>query len=86
PPLRFRRFGIPNLYCTWSRAVFFTSGIITNLDSEKQKRSLFNGGVQIDFRLIIFSRLESTLSFGYAVAFEKDKRLSKEFMISLKIL
>lgn len=86
PPLRFRRFGIPNLYCTWSRMALFSTGIITNVDSEQERRSVLNVGTQVDFRLVLFSRLDSTFSLGYAAAMEKDRRVTREFMFSLKIL
>lgn len=43
-------------------------------------------GAQLDFRLVFFSALESTLSFGYATAVEKGERMTREFMASLKIL
>lgn len=86
PPVRFRRFGFLNLYCNWTQLSLFTSGIATNLDRPDEKRALVNGGGQIDFRLVVFSRLESTLSFGYAVAVERDQRATREFMFSLKIL
>jgi len=85
PPVRFRSFGIPSLYCTWSRIALFSSVIMTNVDSRRDKSSLFDVGAQVDFKLVLFSRLASTFSLGYAAAVEKDQRLSKEFMISLKI-
>lgn len=86
PPIRFRRFGVPLLYCTWARFALFSSGIFTNFDRERDIRSLFNVGGQVDFRLVMFSALESTVSIGYAGAIEKDQRVGKEFMVSLKIL
>ncbi len=86
PPIRFRRFGVPALYCNWTRISFFSSGIFTNLDSKPDRRSLLNLGAQMDFRLVLFSSLESTFSLGYAGAVEKGRRLDKEFMISLKVL
>jgi hypothetical protein len=85
PPLRFRQFGVPYAYCTWARLALFSSGIVTNIDSSPDRRRLLNAGAQVDFKLALFSRLESTLSLGYAVAIEKDQRSKKEFMISLKI-
>jgi hypothetical protein len=66
--------------------VLFSSAIVTGFDGQAHRRSLANAGGQVDFRLVIFSSLESTFSLGYAVAFERDQRFSKEFMISLKIL
>ncbi|MDZ7291757.1 MAG: hypothetical protein ONB44_16095 [candidate division KSB1 bacterium] len=86
PPLRFRRLGMPNFYCNWARFALFSSGLVTNVDSPKSRRELLNAGGQIDFRLVMLSHLSTTLSFGYAAAVEKNRRLAKEFMISLKIL
>jgi hypothetical protein len=86
PPVRFRRFGFPSLYFNWARMALFSSGIVTNLDSDQEKRTLVDVGGQVDFKLVMFSRLETTFSLGYAIAVEKDQRLSKELMFSLKIL
>lgn len=86
PPLRFKRFGFSNLYCNWAHLTLFSSGIVTNIDSKEDRASFINGGSQIDFKIVLFSRLESTLSLGYAIAVEKHQRQTKEFMISLKIL
>lgn len=86
PPLRFRRFGIPSFYCNWSRVALFSSAIVTNIDSRTEGQSALNVGGQIDFRLVLFSSLESTFSLGYAIAVENKQRSTREFMISLKIL
>lgn len=95
PPIRFRRFGFSSLYCRWARVSLFSSAIQTNLDGVDAvgeppqfgtRRTLFNFGGQIDFRIIMFSWFKSALSLGYAVAVEEDQPTSKEFMISLKIL
>jgi hypothetical protein len=86
PPLRFRRFGFFDLYCNWSQLSLFSSAIVTNADSPDDRETRFDAGGQLDFKLVVFSRLESTFSLGYAVAFEKDQRHTSEFMFSLKIL
>jgi hypothetical protein len=86
PPIRFRRLGRSSFYIPWARLALFSTGIITNIDKEVYRRVLLNLGSQIDFRMIILSHLKFTLSFGYAVAFEKEEKLDNEFMISLKIL
>ncbi len=86
PPIRFRRFGVPSFYCNWARIGLFTSAIVTDFDRLSQRQSIGDAGGQIDFRLVIFSSLESTLSLGYAVAAQEYQRRSNEFMISLKIL
>lgn len=86
PPIRFRRFGYTSFYFNWSRLSLFSTGIMTNLESETTRRTLLNFGAQIDFRIVMFSLLESTISLGYAVAVEEDQRTANEFMFSLKIL
>jgi len=86
PPLRFRRFGVTSCYFRWARLSLFSSAIVTNMDAEQYRRRLMNLGGQVDVRLVTWSLLNSTLSFGYAVAFEKNYKASTEFMVSLKIL
>lgn len=89
PPVRFRRFGFMSLYSNWSQLNFFTSGIITNLDQDAQlKDRFYNAGAQLDFKLVLFSVLDATMSFGYASAWDYDNSgiRSDELMISLRIL
>ncbi|MBK7257750.1 MAG: hypothetical protein IPI01_08115 [Ignavibacteriae bacterium] len=47
---------------------------------------VYNLGGQVDLRLVLFWRLESMLSVGYAVAAIQDQRSTRELMVSLKIL
>ncbi len=86
PPVRFKRYGIPSFYLRWARLALFTSGLVTNIDSEQYRGSAGNIGGQIDLRLVTFSHLNSTFSLGCAVAFKEKQKASTEFMISLKIL
>jgi len=86
PPLRFRRLGTPSLYLRWASLSLFSTGIMTNIDREALRRTVVNFGGQIDFRLVSFSHLKSTLSVGYAIAVEEGESLQKELMISLRIL
>ncbi|MCU0643867.1 MAG: hypothetical protein MUC94_06365 [bacterium] len=86
PPLRFRRVGVTSFYLRWARLSLFSSGIVTNIDAEQYRRRLMNIGGQVDVRLVTWSLLNSTISFGYAVAFEKYDKPSTELMVSLKIL
>ncbi len=85
PPLRFRRLGFTQLYCNWARLALFSSGIVANPDSKPDRRIFANAGGQLDFRLVFISSLESTLSLGYAWAFEQGQTTGTEFMISLRI-
>ena len=86
PPVRFRRAGIPQFYCTYARAALFSTGLVTNMDDDAFRREAINWGGQVDFRLVIFSALESTLSIGGAAAKEEGRDVETEFMISLKIM
>ena len=86
PPLRFRRWGFPALYCTWARLALFSGGLITNLETVAEQRRLIDFGAQLNLRLVLFSSLESTLSVGYAVAAERGQSPQDEVMASLKIL
>ncbi|MGA9118114.1 MAG: hypothetical protein WB699_02010 [Bacteroidota bacterium] len=86
PPLRFKRFGLPNFYCTWARLTAFAGGLITNMDDASIQGKAADVGLQMDFNLVLFTGLSSTLSFGYAFAVESNQRSSREFMVSLKLL
>ncbi len=86
PPARFKRFGIPNFYCTWSQLTLFTAGLAVNVDDEALRQKLLSVGAQADFRFVLFTSLESTLSLGCAAAFERGIPARNELMISLKIL
>jgi hypothetical protein len=86
PPLRFEDVGWSSFYVTWARASLFTSGLVTSLDDSDLRTQYGNVGAQVDVRFTALSRLEMTISFGYARAFLTDGRSSNEFMLSLKIL
>lgn len=86
PPIRFRRVGSPGFYATWARTSLFVGGITTDFDVAANRRSVGDAGAQMDFRLTTLSRLDMTLSFGYATAFEKGAAPRHEAMVSLKIM
>lgn len=86
PPVRFRRVGIPSFYCTWARMAVFLSGLVTPLDRSSDRTNAGDLGGQVDFNLVLFSHMTAMLSFGYAAAFEQGQPMSREFMVSLKIL
>jgi hypothetical protein len=85
PPIRFRRVGWTSFFITWIRPSIFTSGLVTSWDDRQERREFGNAGVQLDLRFTIMSRLNMTLSTGYARAFSGDEAIN-EFMVSLKIL
>jgi len=86
PPLKFRRFGFPSVYFNWAQLMLFSSGLSTDIENSRDQRTFANVGAQADLKLVMFSLLESTFSFGYAVAAEENQRTSNEIMFSLKIL
>jgi hypothetical protein len=86
PPLRFRRVGTPSFYATWLRPAVFATVLGTNLDDAGLRRTLGNVGAQVDLRFTLLSRLDMTLSAGYAVAFEDGFKPRDEIMASLKVL
>jgi hypothetical protein len=78
----------------------FVGGLATNFDhryadvvtplggTETQKiaQHVGDAGVQMDLRFTSLSRLDMTLSFGYAAAFEQGLATRREAMISLKVM
>ena len=86
PPLRFRRFGATWGYVNWARLTLFSSGLVTNFTSDPTRGEFVNLGTQLDFRLVLFTYLNATLSGGYAAAADHNGHISTEYMVSLKIL
>ncbi len=86
PALRFRRVGVLPFYATYARLGIFGSGLVTNLDDTASRRKLANLGAQVDIRFQLLTQQPLTLSIGYARAFERGFRPTRESMISLKIL
>ncbi len=48
--------------------------------------TVYNVGLQVDFKMQVMHRLPMMLSFGYAAGFADGDRDDDEFMVSLKIL
>jgi hypothetical protein len=87
PPLRFNRAGSPGFYMSWARPAIFARHLTTNLDDSAIRRELQSAGLQVDLRFTILSRMDMTLSFGYARGFgDNVVEDQDEFMVSLKIL
>ena len=86
PPLVFKRVGWSWYYLTWLRPTLFATGLVTDLDREDSRTRAANTSGQVDLRFTLLSRLDMTLSLGYARAFIEGHRTSDEFMASLKIL
>lgn len=87
PPIRFTRAGTPGFYLSWARPAVFVSALTTNLDDSAVRQEVQSAGVQIDFNFTILSRMNMTLSAGYAKGFGNSIIPDdEEFMLSLKIL
>jgi hypothetical protein len=74
------------MYLRWAGLSFFATGLATDVDVAALRRNLGSVGAQLDFRMVTLSHLDSTLSFGYAVAGEEGARASSQLMVSFKIM
>jgi hypothetical protein len=103
PPIRFKRLGFMSLYSNWAQLSLFNTALVTNIGSPvfktsrddqgqlvstRERHSFYNAGAQLDIKLVVFSVLDATMSFGYASAFDLDldRKRTDEWMISLKLL
>lgn len=86
PPLRFRKVGVPSAYLRWASLSLFGTGLVTDPDDDAARRSFESAGAQIDVRLVTLSHLDSTLSFGSAVARGDGVPTRGVVMASLKIM
>jgi hypothetical protein len=86
PPLRFRRVGISSAYLRYAALSLFATGLTTDIDDAAARRTLASAGAQVDVRLVTLSHLDSTFSFGFAVAGSQDSRPRSALMFSFKIM
>lgn len=86
PPARFESVGRPGFYLNWMHWGVFASGLVANPRDRLPQRELVSVGAQVDFKAVIFANLESTISFGYAAAYEHGRRVGHEVLASLKLL
>ena len=86
PPIRFRKFGGFNFFVNWIQPCVFSSLLYTR-NADLAESRFVNLGAQVDFRMVTFSLNPSTLSVGYANAWDLDgSDQFDEWMISLKLL
>jgi hypothetical protein len=85
PPVKFRRVGTTWLYLNWARLSLFSSGLFTDFGNSSLQKSYADLGTQLDFRMVLFTYLNTTLSAGYAGATAGNGHVSTEYMVSLKI-
>ena len=86
PPLRFRSVGLPSAYLRWAGLSFFATGLMTDVDDVIASRTVWSVGAQLDFRVVTLSHLDSTLSFGHAVAGGEGVPTRSVLMFSFKIM
>ena len=86
PPLRFEEVGSPGFFLGWARPALFVGALAAKPADGSERRTVFNAGAQVDLTFTVLSRLNMTLSFGYAAGFEDGDKLDDEWMLSLKIL
>jgi len=87
PPIRFSRVGTPGFFLSWARPAIFVNSLTTNVDDSAIRQEVQSAGIQIDFRFTILSRMNMTLSAGYAKGFGNSIIPDdEEYMLSLKIL
>jgi hypothetical protein len=85
PPVRFRRVGTRDHYLSWARPAIFAAALVTNPEDD-DNQDYYDIGAQVDFQFTIMSRMDMTLSLGYAWGFEDGSNTDRDFMASLKIL
>lgn len=86
PPIRFRKLGSFNFFTNWMQPSIFSSLLLTD-DILTGSGKFANLGFQLDTRFVMFALLPSTLSVGYAKAWDLNTNNSYgEWMISLKLL
>jgi hypothetical protein len=86
PPLRFEEVGSPGFFLGWARPAVFVGALAAEPADGSARRTVYDAGAQIDFRFTVLSRMDMTLSIGYAAGFEDGHKLDDEWMLSLKVL
>ena len=86
PPVKFKRLGTTAVYCNWARLSLFSSGLFTNLAANPRLGAYADLGAQVDFRIVLFTYLNSTFSAGYAAASDRQGHVTTEYVVSLKLL
>ena len=71
-------------YSTYARFSVFGMGLFTNISNNLHQQNYYNTGAQLDFELVLFSMLKSTLSFGYSRAYSPGLP-AEQYMVSLKL-
>ncbi len=86
PPVAFESAGVPGFYVNWLRPAVFAAGLWTDQDNAALRKNYATVGAQADMHISILHWYDMTLSAGYAVGYQNNRRAGSEWMISLKIL
>jgi len=86
PPLIFEKVGTPAFFLNWLRPELFAAILATDPGRGAPGVMQTSTGLQIDLRFSVLFWYEMTLSAGFALGLQEWKRLSHEWMVSLKIL
>jgi hypothetical protein len=86
PPLRFRHVGVPTAYLRWANLTLVGTTLTTDFSESAARRRFQSAAAQLDLRLVTLSHLDSTMSFGFAVASGTGIPYRRASMVSFKIL
>jgi hypothetical protein len=77
---------VPSAYLRWAALSLFGTGLVTDPDLSDARRAFASMGAQVDLRFVALSHLDTTLSFGSAVAGGDGIPARSSVMVSLKIM
>lgn len=86
PPWRFEEVGKSGFYLSWVRPALFAGMLVTDPGEAAFRQRYENVGGQLDLNFTVLNRLPMTLSVGYAAGLYRWRKVSDEWMLSLKIL
>lgn len=85
-PIRFKNFGLLNLYPTYTQFNLFSSGLLADPWGRNKARGFINVGAQVNTEVVMFKYLKTTWSLGYARIFNPDGTNQGDWLFSLKLL
>jgi hypothetical protein len=75
---RSRRSVSPGFFPRLGAPAIFVGALAARPADGSGRRTVYNAGTQVDLRFTVMSRLNMTLSFGYAAGFEDGRKLDEE--------
>ena len=85
-PIRYKNFGLLNLYPTYTQLNVFSTGLLADPWGTGERRGFVNIGAQLNTEVVLFKYLKTTWSVGYARVFNPDGTFRGDWLISLKLL